>query len=54
MYTDQPLFMEPDFIMHHGMALTTIPDHGLGDSTLDILHISDGASDGDIAPAGLV
>jgi hypothetical protein len=54
MYMDLPWYTELDFIMHPGMALTTIPDHGHGDSTLDILHISDGASAGDIAPVGLV
>jgi hypothetical protein len=54
MFTDRQLFTELDIITHPGMALIIIPDPGPGDLILDIHHISDGASAGDIVQDGLV
>jgi hypothetical protein len=54
MYMDRPLFMEPGSIMHPGMVLITTQDPGHGGSTLPILPISDGDSDGVIVQPGSV
>lgn len=54
MFTDRPLFTEPDIIINPGTVRIIIPDRGHGDLTSDIHHISDGALVGDTVRAGLV
>ena len=52
MFTVRLLFTEPVIIIHRGMALIIIQDHGHGASILAIRLISVGGLDGDTARAG--